>query len=55
MRTSPRPSSSLLVRCRRSGLWEGENTRQEHQREARRLGSPEAYRLSLCNALLGAV
>ena len=37
------------------GVWEGETTLQQHDDEARRLGGAEAYRLSLCNALLGAV
>jgi hypothetical protein len=31
------------------------DARDEHQLKARRFGSTEAYRLSLCNALLGAV
>lgn len=37
------------------GLWEGENTHEPADDEARRLGGAQAYRLSLCNALLGAV
>ena len=37
------------------GLWEGQNTAAEHRDEAARLGGTDAYRLSLCNALLGAV
>lgn len=37
------------------GLWEGDNTLEQHDEQARRLGGAEAYRLSLCNALLGAV
>ena len=37
------------------GVWEGENTLEQHDEEERRLGGLEAYRLSLCNALLGAV
>jgi len=37
------------------GLWEGQNTAAEHRKEAARLGGRDAYRLSLCNALLGAV
>lgn len=37
------------------GVWEGENTLEQHDEQARRLGGAEAYRLSLCNALLGAV
>ena len=36
------------------GVWDGENTREQHDDEARRLGGMQAYRLSLCNALLGA-
>ena len=37
------------------GVWDGENTRVQHDDEARRLGGAQAYRLSLCNALLGTV
>ncbi len=37
------------------GLWEGQNTAAEHREEAARLGGRDAYRLSLCNALLGGV
>jgi hypothetical protein len=36
------------------GVWNGENTIEQHDDEARRLGGMQAYRLSLCNTLLGA-
>jgi len=36
-------------------MWEGDNTLEQHDQEAARLGGADAYRLSLCNALLGTV
>lgn len=36
-------------------MWEGDNTPEQRDQEAARLGGTDAYRLSLCNALLGTV
>ncbi|MGP2436324.1 DUF6245 family protein [Streptomyces sp. JW3] len=37
------------------GLYDGENTPEEHAEEAARLGGPDAYRVRMVNALLGVV
>lgn len=37
------------------GLYSGENTPEEHEAEAARLGGADAYRVRMVNALLGAV
>ncbi|MBK3640122.1 DUF6245 family protein [Streptomyces sp. MBT33] len=37
------------------GLYDGENTAEEHAEEAARLGGPDAYRVRMVNALLGVV
>lgn len=39
----------------RRGMYHGSNTAEEHAQEAARLGGPDAYRVRMVNALLGAV
>lgn len=53
-RETPSTAEALAAALAALGMYSGANTPAEHAEEAARLGGPQAYRLRLANALLGA-
>ena len=53
-RETPATAEQLSAALAALGMYSGANTPAEHAEEAARLGGPQAYRLRLANALLGA-
>lgn len=53
-RETPSTVEALAAALAALGMYSGANTPAEHAEEAARLGGPQAYRLRLANALLGA-
>ena len=52
---NPSTVTQIAAAMQALGLYEGENTPEEHQAEAKRLGDENYYHTMLVNALLGAV
>lgn len=54
MKVDPATVEQVAAALAALGLYGGSNTAAEHEQEAARLGGPDAYRVRLVNALLGA-
>lgn len=55
VKTTPATISEIIAAMKALGVYNGKDTREEQEKEAKRLGGEEYYRLRLINALLGIV